>query len=133
LAGPARELPARRWRLLLSAELGQPRVDQAASDADARREERQRVGREERRLRDLDAVDPDLAARVLGGEADHERVREGPGLAAEVAHVRDLDADLFADLARDGLFERLAGLHEARQRAEEGPREVAGPREQRAL
>jgi hypothetical protein len=62
---------------------------------------------------------------MLSVEADHERVREGPLLAPEVADVLHLAAHLLADLARHGLLQRLADLHEAGQCAEERQRDCA--------
>ena len=44
--------------------------------------------RNQPRIDDLLFVERDLAAGPLGVERDHQRVRERPGLAAEVAHVR---------------------------------------------
>src|SRR2546421_8904003 len=88
--------------------LPHPGVDEAARDAEGGRHGRQLVAGEPAGLRQLAAVDDDLAAGVLGGEADHQRVGEGPGLAAEVAHVVDLDARLLADLARHRFLQRLA-------------------------
>jgi branched-chain amino acid aminotransferase len=82
------------------------------------------------RLGDLRRVDADLAAGVFGGEADHQRVGERPRLAADVAHVGDLDPHLLTDLAADRLLERLARLDEAGERAEEPRRQVvAAPEE----
>jgi len=48
-----------------------------------------------------------------GGEADHERPGERPGLAAQVAHGLDGDADFLADLPHDAGLEGLAALDEA--------------------
>src|SRR6185436_600222 len=85
------------------------------------------------RLGDLRRVDAQLAARVLGGETDHQRVGERPRLAAEVAHLAELDAHLLADLAAHRLLERLAGLHESRERAVEPGRQVVAAAEQHAV
>ena len=51
-------------------------------------------------------------------EADHQRRRERPGLAGDVAHVGHPDADLLAHLAGHRPLERLARLDEAGQRGE---------------
>jgi hypothetical protein len=60
-------------------------------------------------------------------------VGEGPRLAAEVARVRDLDAGLLPHLAGEGLFERLAGLDEAGEGAEEGRGELRRVSEERLV
>ena len=57
-------------------------------------------------------VDDDVAARPRGLEPDHQRVRERPRLAGDVAHVGDLHPDLLAHLAVHGLLHRLARLDE---------------------
>ena len=44
----------------------------------------------------------------LGGEAEHERVGEGPRLAGDVGRRVNVDADFFEDLAVDGVLERFA-------------------------
>src|SRR3546814_20607116 len=79
-------------------------------------------------VHDLLAVDLDLTAAPRGLEADHQRVREGPGLARHVADVGELDADLLRHLPVHRLLEGLTGLDEARDAAVhrygEGP--VAG-------
>src|SRR5262249_43388568 len=106
------------------------RVDQAARDAELRRNERQVVLSEPAGVEQLLLVDPDLAVCVPRREADHQRMRERPRLAAEVADVCDLDPDLLADLAGHSLLQRLARLDEARERAVEGQREVAPAGEQ---
>src|SRR5712675_2717588 len=54
-----------------------------------------------------------LAARPLADERDHQRMRERPRLAGEVADVVYSHADFLADLARHALLERFAWLHEA--------------------
>ena len=66
----------------------------------------------------------DLAGLPVGHEADHQRMGEGPGLAAEVADVGDRDPDLLADLADHRLLQRLAGLHEAGEGAVDAGREM---------
>ena len=50
-----------------------------------------------------------------GGEAEHQRGRERPGLAGHVAHVVDDDADLFEHLADHRRLERLPRLDEPGQ------------------
>src|SRR5262249_6619384 len=85
------------------------------------------------RLGQLLRVDADLAGGVAGGEADHELVRERPGLAAEVAQVADLDPRFLVDLARDRLLPPLARLDEAGQHAEDRLSEGAVARQQDAI
>ncbi|MCY1372429.1 hypothetical protein D9M69_596340 [compost metagenome] len=70
-------------------------------------------------LRILDLIDlhDDLAGRIFGMEAEHQRMRERPALAAQVLQVLDLDPHLFAHLARHALLDRLARLDEAGQGA----------------
>ena len=67
---------------------------------------------------DLAVVIGELAARVLGVEAEHQGVGEGPGLAAQVAQGAKAHPHLLVHLAMHRLLHRLAGLHEARQCAE---------------
>ena len=77
----------------------------------------------------------DVAADVAGPEADHQAVRERPRLAALVADVGDVEADLLAHLADHGALERLARLdeagearvHRARSTARRGPAAPPGP------
>ena len=64
-------------------------------------------------------------AAVARRESQHQRVRERPRLAPEVAHVLDFDAGLFEHLAKDRLLEALAGLDEARQHAVDAAAENA--------
>ena len=49
-------------------------------------------------------------------EADHQRLRERPGLRGDVLDAYDLDAGLLAGLADHRLLRRLAGLDESGQR-----------------
>ena len=69
----------------------------------------------------------------LGAEPDHQAVRERPRLAAVVADVADLDADLLAHLADDGLLERLARLDEPGEAAVHRRPELHASGEQRLL
>src|SRR5207248_5823593 len=66
----------------------------------------------------------DLAIAPLGNEGDHQRMRERPRLAREVADVRDAHADLLLHLAREALLERLTRLDEAGERAVHAGRKV---------
>src|SRR5690606_1785168 len=66
------------------------------------------------RLGDLLVLEGELAGlRRPGAVAEHERAREGPGLAAHVLDLGDGHAHLLGDLAGDGVLEALAGLDEA--------------------
>ncbi len=80
------------------------------------------AGRRSRRSAFGDLLGIESAARRsrwLGEKADHQRMRVGPGLAAEVAQLADVDRRLFEDLAPHRFFEGLARLDEAGQRREE--------------
>ena len=106
------------------AGLRPPRVDEPARHREPVGQRREAIHREPLRVHDLALLAVDLAARVLGQEGDHERVREGPALAAEVAQAADLQADLLVDLAPDAVLQRLGGLHEAGECAVDGRRET---------
>ncbi len=122
--GPARCV--HRWqRARVLGSLVEPAVDQPPSDRDGGRDERQLGPAEPTSVEDLRLVHGDVTARPRGAEADHERMREGPRLAADVAKPADAHPDLFADLSVHGLLERLAGLNEAREAAVHGDGEVA--------
>ena len=69
------------------------------------------------RFGDFGGVRPQLAAGVFGGIRDHQRMRERPRLAGEVADVADRDAYFLAHLAVDAILDRLSRLDEARERA----------------
>src|SRR4029450_8200877 len=45
--------------------------------------------------------------------ADHQRGREGPGLAGHIADIGDVDAGFLLQFARDRGLDRLARLDEA--------------------
>ena len=79
------------------------------------------------------AISPSLKENCSSGSAiawkpDHQRSGERPRLAAEVADVAHVQADLLGDLAHDARLERLAGLDEPRQQRKEplGPHRLAG-------
>src|SRR5690242_13499294 len=90
-------------------------VDELARDAELWRDRGELVGREPAGIDDLRLVRLQLARGPACGEPDHQRAGEGPGLASEVPEVLDFDAGLLADLAGDGLLERLSHLDETRQ------------------
>ena len=74
------------------------------------------VAGEPSRLGDLSVVERKLLIRIANGmEADHQRARERPWLAAQIPHIPDGQADFFANLPGDTDFERLAGLDEPGQ------------------
>src|SRR5829696_615803 len=74
-----------------------------------------------------------LAAGVFGDKADHERVRERPGLAAEVTHLPHLDPDLLAHLAPYRLLDGFPRLHETRQGAVHPHRKMWRTRQQQLV
>src|SRR3546814_5938580 len=113
-----------------------PILQQMARDRQRRRRHEgcAHVARE--RGADLGAVDPhrrlDLGRverqrRILRDRAaaDHQRGREGPGLARHIRDIRNLDSRLLEQFARDRFLERFAGLDEARERREEARRKTA--------
>src|SRR3954468_3072617 len=66
-------------------------------------------------------------------EAQHQRRRERPGLAAAIDDVVDGDAALLADLADDRLLQRLPRLDETGQRRVATARPARLPSEQAAV
>src|SRR4051794_26316452 len=108
-----------------SAELaGHPAVDDVPGDRDGRRQ-RLRAGAraqllpaEPAGLLDLVVVDPQLLLGRPGDEAEHQRLRERPRLAGDVADVGDGDPDLLGDLPDHGRLGRLPGFDEAGQDGE---------------
>ena len=108
-------------------------VDQGAGDREARRQAGQAVDPEPAGVLDLRLLRADLSRVPVGHEADHQRVRERPGLAAEVADVPHLDPHLLAHLAGDRLLQRLARLDETGERAVDAGGEVGGAGEQELL
>ena len=67
-------------------------------------------------------------ASASGLEADHQRARERPGLAAQVRDVADGDADLLVDLPQHAGLQRLPRLDEPGEHREPplGPHRLAG-------
>src|ERR671917_100817 len=126
--GGTRGTSGRQWRL--DAGSGYEVVDHAPGDAHLRRKLGELVRAVPTGVLDLAGLQPDLPSRVVGGEADHERVREGPRLAAEVPEVLDLDTDLLAHLAVDRLFYGLARLDETGEHAAQALREAGRAGEQ---
>src|SRR3954454_19517193 len=117
--------------------MGQPIVDQAPGDREARRKPERAAGVARGApvvlvglgggtgdllagvpldVLELLIADRRLAAAVGRAEPEHLRRREGPRLRGDVVDLTDDQARLLAHLARDGLLERFARLHEARER-----------------
>ena len=92
--------------------LGDKPVDQLAGDADLGRHLRQAVGGKPLCVGDLGFFQVDIAASVARREAHHERVGEGPGLAAKIADFIDLHANFLLHFAPHTVFERLARFYE---------------------
>src|SRR5215468_5624915 len=108
-------------------------IDDEPRDRMPRRQTRQRVARKPPRVLELLGVDDEIAAGIGGDETDHHLAREGPVLAADVADVLHVDADLFLDLARDTAFERLPIVDEARDERVAIRRPTGLAREEHAL
>src|ERR1700716_100512 len=87
--------------------LRQVPVDEAPRDAELAGQPRQlAVPGVPARLGDLVRLQAELTASVVGGKADHQRMRKRPRLAAKVADVAEIDADFLVNFARDGFLER---------------------------
>src|SRR4051812_44673009 len=110
MAGSPISLPPRHPRSRLvddePATLG-PIVDEATRNAELGRDLGQVVAPIPASLSQLTVAKGNLASKVICPETDHDRVRERPGLAAEVVDVSKLDTDLFAHLAADGILQRF--------------------------
>src|SRR5207248_953549 len=85
------------------------------------------------RVLELIRIHLDLAAGVGRDEADHELARERPVLAADVADVLHVHADLFLHLARHGALELFAVVDEAGDERVAIGRPARLPREQHAV
>src|SRR5690606_35944423 len=66
----------------------------------------------------------------LGEAADHQRGREGPGLALVIAHILDADACFLKDLAGNRLLDGLARLDETGEAGIETRRKARAPAHQ---
>src|SRR5438874_7018656 len=86
------------------------RVDQSSSDRDSARKFRQLQYIEPLCVLDFPGLRRDLAAAQLGDERDHQRMRERPRLARDVADVRDEDTDILVLCVLDALLESLGGF-----------------------
>src|SRR5438477_3407181 len=77
----------------LAADLRRHCVDQAASDRDFAWKSRQLQYFEPFCIGNFRRLQPDLAARPVADEGDHQRMRERPRLAREIADVAYLHSD----------------------------------------
>ena len=93
----------------------QPKVDEASSDRDAGRNHRNLIATEPLGIRDLDGIAHNLTVQPISAESEHQRMRERPWLAADVAHVANGHTDFFHRFPDDGFFERLPRLDETRE------------------
>src|SRR5882672_2001034 len=114
----------------LSDQLLTNRVDQSASDRDFAWKFRQLQYIEPFCFLDFRFLRSHLAALPVADERDHQRVRERPRLAREVADVAYSQADFLVHLAREALLERLARLDEAGERAVHPGWKVRAPRQE---
>src|SRR3954471_10224805 len=117
----------------LSDQLLTNRIDQSASDRDSARKFRQLQYFEPLCFLDFRLLRLHFAAHPLADERDHERVRERPGLAREVADVVYAHADFLVHLALETLLERFPRLDETRQRAVHARRKVRAARHQQLV
>ncbi len=88
-----------------------------AGNGPRRRQRRQLIDAKPARILDLVFLHDDFATGIFGVEAEHQRMRERPALAADVVQVLHLDADFLAHLARHAMLHRFARLDEAGQGA----------------
>src|SRR6185503_1940120 len=93
------------------------RVDQSASDRDFAWKFGQLQYFEPLGVLYFRFLRPHVAVHPVADERDHQRVRERPRLAGEVADVAYAHADFLLHLARQALLERLARFDEAGERA----------------
>ena len=84
-------------------------------------------------IADLHPVYPDLACVIVGDKAQHQLSGKGPGLAAEVADILDLDRHFLGYLSMQGRFHRFAGFDKAGQRAVHPFGEAGGAGQQHLL
>src|SRR5437870_7275565 len=115
----------------LSDQLLTNRIDQSASDRDFAWKFRQLQYVEPLCFLDFGFLRSHLAALPVADERDHQRVRERPRLAREVADVVYAHADFLVHLAREALLERLAGLDEPGERAVHAGRKVRASGQQK--
>src|SRR5262244_3595008 len=108
-------------------------IDDEPRDRMPCRQARQRVAREPASVLELVGVDDEITAGICRDEADHHLARERPILAADVADVLDVDADLLLDLAGDTALQRLAVVDEAGHERVSIGRPAGLAREQDAL
>src|SRR5213075_921763 len=87
-------------------------INQSASDRDSARKFRQLQYFEPLSVFDFRVLQLQLAADPVADERDHQRVRERPRLAGEVANVVYAHTDFLLHFPRQALLERLARLGE---------------------
>src|SRR5437879_2548727 len=90
--------------------LGRPvkkeRVDEAPGNAELSRQAGQlAVSGVPGGFGNLVGLQADIAARIVSHEADHQRMRKRPRLAAKVADLAHVEADFLVDFARHSLLE----------------------------
>src|SRR2546428_13094141 len=108
-------------------------LDDEPRDRMARGPDRQRVAWEPARVLQLLLIDGDLAAGVLGDEADHELTGEGPVLAPDVRDALPVHAAFFLHPAADGASHRPAVADEPGDHPVPAGRPEAFPAQQQAL
>jgi hypothetical protein len=79
-------------------------IDQLTSYADRRRKLRQVIWHKPPGFGNLRRFETDCAAGILTSEANHERVRKRPRLAAEIADILNANADFLVDFPCCALF-----------------------------
>ncbi len=67
------------------------------------------------RIIDFVCLDTQFPARILGGISHHQRMRERPGLAAEILDIVHAQPHFFHDLAVNGFFQVFSRLHKTSQ------------------
>src|SRR5439155_9586466 len=82
------------------------------------------------RVLDFSAVDLNFSARIVGEKRNHERMRERPGLAGEVAHLAHADSNFLIHLSLQTLLQGFPRFDETRQGAVDALRKTRRAREQ---
>ena len=98
----------------------------------AREHARRLLAREPARIHDFGGIERQLLAQRLAPTADHQRMRERPGLARDIVHLAHLDAGFFLHLAADSVLDIVAGLHITGQRGVKVRGRGAGMQRQQA-
>ena len=97
-------------RFLAPGDRPRPVIDERPGYAESWRQVREVVPVEPCGTLDLDAVQGNFSALVIGNEREHEWSRERPRFTCKVPEILDRDSRLLTDLAVCGIFDRLAGL-----------------------